>query len=71
MAAGNARNPWAPATMPSSTPPTVSPALPEGTNAGPLPIDQTATAEAMNVTALTSIAVAGAIRAMQLDINSY
>ena len=59
MAAGASRNARAPATMPSSTPETVSPAMPDGTNAGPFPINQTATADAMKVTAFNSIAVAG------------
>src|SRR5437588_11138166 len=59
MAAGASRSAWAPAKMSSSTPWTVSPAAPDGVNAGRDPIDQTATAEAMNVTAFKSIAVAG------------
>jgi len=45
--------------MPASTPQKGSPVSPDGAaNAGPLPINQTATAEAMNVAAFKSIAVA-------------
>jgi len=59
MAAGAARHAWAPARMPASTPQKGSPVSPDGAaNAGPLPINQTATAEAMNVAAFKSIAVA-------------